>query len=62
MRSEVERISRFIHDRCTVAGAQGESLMMDGGTVRAGLAQHLNREEVFVLFNEFFAFYTHGRN
>jgi glycine cleavage system H lipoate-binding protein len=55
MRSEVERISRFVHQRCAAADAAGEALMMDGGTVRPGLAQHLDREEILVLFNDFFA-------
>ncbi len=61
MRAELERISHFIHERCTMIGAQGESLMMDGGTVRTGLVQHLKREEVFALFNEFFAYYSNWR-
>jgi glycine cleavage system H lipoate-binding protein len=61
MRLEMERMARFIHDRCTITGALGENLMMDGGTLRMGLAAHLNREEIFVLFNEFFAFYTSWR-
>jgi len=58
MRRELERVSRFVHERCTVTGLQGESLMMDGGTVRRGLMRSLNREEVLALFDEFFAFYT----
>jgi glycine cleavage system H lipoate-binding protein len=61
MRAEMERMAQFIHDRCTLTGALGESLMMDGGTLRMGLAAHLNREELFILFNEFFAFYTSWR-
>ncbi len=58
MRRELERISRFVHERCTVTGFQGESLVMDGGAVRPGLLSCLDREEAFALFNEFFAFYT----
>jgi hypothetical protein len=61
MRAEMERMSRFVHDRCSLIGALGECLAMDGGTVRSGLVQHLNREEVFILFNEFFAYYTNWR-
>jgi glycine cleavage system H protein len=53
MQTEVERISQFIHDRCAVTAS--EPLMMDGGAFRAGFVQHLNREDVFAVFHEFFA-------
>ncbi len=62
MRRELERISVFVHERCSVTGFLGESLSMDGGTVRTGGVRHLSREETFALFNEFFAFYTTWRN
>jgi glycine cleavage system H lipoate-binding protein len=55
MRTEVDRISRFVHERCAVAGVEGETVMMDGGSVRPGLAQHLEKDELLQLFNEFFA-------
>jgi glycine cleavage system H lipoate-binding protein len=56
MRAEVERMSHFIHDRCAVGESAGEPLMMDGGTVRPGLVQHLGQEEILTVFNEFFSF------
>jgi glycine cleavage system H protein len=56
MQAEIDRISQFIHDRYTVRA--DEPLMMDGGTFRPGFVQHLEREDVFALFQEFFAFHT----
>jgi glycine cleavage system H lipoate-binding protein len=56
MRAEVERMSRFIHDRYAVGDAAGHALVTDGGTVRPGFVQHLEPEEVLAVFNEFFAF------
>jgi glycine cleavage system H lipoate-binding protein len=55
MRAEVERISRFLHDRCAAMNPAAGATMMDGGTVRSGIARHLDREAILVLFNEFFA-------
>lgn len=61
MRAEVDRVSRFVHERCTIPDAVGIGTMMDGGSVRAGLVQRLDDEEIVILFNEFFAFYAHWR-
>jgi len=55
MESEIERLSSLAHEVSARQNIHGEVMMADGGRFRSGFAQHLTREELLKLFNEFFS-------
>lgn len=55
MQSETKRMSEFVHDRIAAAGQDGMRSMADGGMFVEHLAQYLTREEILLLFGEFFS-------
>jgi hypothetical protein len=53
MREEIDRLSRFLHERLARAVAPAEAMAADGGSVAPGAAQGLgarDRRELFRLF------------
>ncbi len=58
MESEVQRLSSFAHEIASRPDTQGAVMMADGGNFKSELAQHLTREELLRLFNEFFSPYA----
>jgi glycine cleavage system H lipoate-binding protein len=55
MKHEVERMSAFAHALTARSDVNGAVLMADGGGFCAGLAQHINRDELLQMSNEFFS-------
>lgn len=55
MQNETKRMSEFVHDRIAAAGHGGMRSMADGGTFVEQLAQYLTREEILLLYNDFFS-------
>lgn len=55
MQDEIKRITQLAHQLSHKADAQGSVLMADGGGVQHGIVQHLTRDEILHLFNEFFS-------
>ena len=53
--AETDRLAAFVHDRISRPGPSGLRVMADGGRVEAGLAGHLDRDDLVSLFNEFFS-------
>ena len=61
MESEVHRVSHFVHTLSHTHDPAGHVLMADGGSVQHGFAQHLTREELLRVFNEFFSPFARWR-
>jgi glycine cleavage system H lipoate-binding protein len=61
MQEELHRMSEFAREQILTPRLGGELLMTDGGTFTRDLLQHLSREQVLQLFNEFFSPYTSWR-
>jgi glycine cleavage system H lipoate-binding protein len=61
MKSEVRRLSRFIHDQIIPHQISGQPVMMDGGLVQSDFINHLTKHELLHLFNEFFSPYVNWR-
>lgn len=61
MREETQRLSEFVHERIAQAQPEHRKFMMDGGRFDGGLVQHLKREEILHLFNDFFSPYASWR-
>jgi glycine cleavage system H lipoate-binding protein len=61
MKNEVCHLSEFIHDRIIPNQVSSQPVMMDGGVVHPDFINHLNRQELLHLFNEFFSPYAHWR-
>ena len=59
MRSEAERLDRFVHDQLATSAHPGGPTAADGGTVVPGVALHMEHEDLLYLFDAFFA--LHGR-
>ncbi|MCK4413576.1 MAG: hypothetical protein KAY32_08535 [Candidatus Eisenbacteria sp.] len=55
MRTECDRLARFVHDLQAQRCDRGEILMSDGGEISNDLWKHLDREERLLLFDRFFA-------
>lgn len=55
MKHEVERMSAFAHERVAQADSNGAVLMADGGGFYSGIAQHISRDEILQMSNEFFS-------
>jgi glycine cleavage system H lipoate-binding protein len=55
MREELQRASLWAHKMSCHADDQTGVLMADGGSVQAGLVQHLQRGQALQLFNDFFS-------
>jgi glycine cleavage system H lipoate-binding protein len=51
---ESDRLAGFVHERISRPEPDGTRIMADGGRVQPGLAQHVDREDLINLFNEFF--------
>ena len=51
IRNEMERLTTFVHR----LAAAGENVMADGGEVMPGVMDHMKREDILHLFNEFFS-------
>lgn len=61
MKQEMHRLSTFVHEQLAHHELQGQPLMADGGAFCDGLMQHLNRDDILHLFNEFFSPYASWR-
>jgi glycine cleavage system H lipoate-binding protein len=55
IRAESARLDAFVHERIGRPDANGVSLPADGGAADRGLASHLDRDDLIVLYNDFFA-------
>jgi glycine cleavage system H lipoate-binding protein len=55
MESEVRRVSQLVHALSHTQDPAGLVVMADGGSVQRGFVQHLTRDEVLRVFNEFFS-------
>jgi glycine cleavage system H lipoate-binding protein len=55
MGEEVQRASAWAHQMSCHADPQVGVLMNDGGSMQAGLIQHLRREQALQFFNDFFS-------
>ena len=55
MRDEVRRTSELVHKFSHHSDGNEKLLMADGGSFHHGIAQHLTRDELLHLFNEFFS-------
>jgi glycine cleavage system H lipoate-binding protein len=61
MKSEVRHLSEFIHDHIIPNQGSGQPVMTDGGAVHPDFINHLERQELLHLFNEFFSPFAHRR-
>lgn len=61
MRHESERITQLVHKLNAQPRGQEAILMADGGGAHPGCMQHMNREELLCLFNDFFSPLTNWR-
>jgi glycine cleavage system H lipoate-binding protein len=55
MREELRRASLWAHNMSCQTDAQVGLVMADGGSIQAGLVQHLQRDQALQLFNAFFS-------
>jgi len=55
MKSETERMTRFVHEILSQAGPQGQRMLNDGGTFNAPVVPHLAPEDRMLLFRAFFS-------
>lgn len=55
MKSETERMTRFVHEVPLQAGPGGPRLLNDGGTFNPPIVPHLAPEDRMLLFNTFFS-------
>jgi glycine cleavage system H lipoate-binding protein len=58
MKREVQHLNEFIHNQVIPNHAGGQPVMMDGGAVHEDFLTHLTRQEVLLVFNEFFSPYA----
>jgi glycine cleavage system H lipoate-binding protein len=58
MKCEICHLSEFIHDQIIPNQVASQPVMMDGGVVHPDFLKHLNKQELLLLFNEFFSSYT----
>ena len=58
MRTELQRMSAFIHEVLARPDAEGQRILNDGGLIGPDALQGLSREEVISLCNEFFSLYA----
>jgi glycine cleavage system H lipoate-binding protein len=61
MENEVRHLSDFIHDQIIPNQSLDQPVMMDGGIVHSDFINHLNRQELLQLFNEFFSLNANWR-
>ncbi len=61
MQEELHRVSEFAREQILSPRLDGELLMTDGGTFTSDLLHHLSREQILLLFNEFFSPYASWR-
>ena len=61
MKREVGHLSEFIHDQIIPDQETGHPVMMDGGVVHPEFIDHLSKQELLQLFNEFFSPYANWR-
>lgn len=52
MQSETRRLSEFVHEK--FIGASDNRAIADGGAFSDGLSKHLSKEQILILYNEFF--------
>lgn len=55
MRSETDRMARFVHETYAVRGPDGRQLLNDGGSFCTPVVPHLAAEDRMLLFNAFFS-------
>jgi glycine cleavage system H lipoate-binding protein len=60
--SEIRRVSQMAHALSNAPDLQGEVAMADGGTMERGFIQHLKRDDILRVFNEFFSPYAEWRD
>ena len=51
-------MTSLAHEITSQPDMQGAVMMADGGSFQSGFAQHLTREELLKLFNDFFSTYA----
>lgn len=61
MENERNRMSTLVHQLSSKPNVYGISVMADGGHFQSGLAQHLSREELLNVFNEYFSPFAQWR-
>ncbi len=61
MRDELHHLNQFVHERILPARSAEVPVLMDGGVAAPGLIEHLDRQEILQLFNEFFSLTTPRR-
>ena len=62
MKREVRHLTEFIHNQIVPDRIGGQSVLADGGLVDPDVLDHLNRQELQSLFNEFFSLSDHWSN
>ncbi len=55
IRAESDRLAAFAHERAARPDAEGMRLAADGGRAGRAIASHLDRDDLILLYNEFFA-------
>jgi hypothetical protein len=55
MKSELEKMTRYIHDHLSRTGSDQDRLLTDGGVFCEGVASQLSPGDLLQLFNEFFS-------
>jgi glycine cleavage system H lipoate-binding protein len=55
MREEIARLSHLAHAMSHQPDASGHIMMADGGSVERGFIQHLTRDDMLRVFNDFFS-------
>ena len=61
MRSETQRITRFVQERCHPKGPGGEALLSDGGMFAGPIVSRLDPADLLDLFDEFFSLHREAR-
>ena len=61
MKGEVHHLSEFMHNQIIPNQDAVQPVMMDGGAVHSDFLNHLNKQELLHLFNEFFSPYINWR-
>lgn len=54
MQNETKKLSEFVHERFIGRSEDGKHILADGGTFGIDLTKNLNKEELLILYNEFF--------
>ncbi len=55
MNNELQRMNTLTHELASRPDLQGAVLIADGGNFQTGICQHLHKEDILRLFNDFFS-------